>query len=291
MNRRAFIQLVTLALAGFGSNVQGRESPDYEAKLRLLEKQSGGRLGVSIVDIESGRRLAYRENERFPMCSTFKWLAVAALLARCDTEQARLDKRIRYDRDALMEWAPVTSKHVGNEGMTLDELCDAAITDSDNTATQLILDEIGGIAQWNAFIRLLGDASTRLDRGEPLLNEALPGDERDTTTPAAMNADLVRVLLGDVLSLDSRGQLKKWMLATKHSGARLRNQLPPGWLLADKTGTGNTGSGTANDVGIYWTPAGKPLVVSVYLTQARVSRGDQDAVIAQVGRLAREWVK
>lgn len=290
MHRREFIQIASLAFAGFGSGAFAQESPGFETKLRLLEERSGGRLGVSIVDIAGRKRLVYRENERFPMCSTFKWLAATALLVRSDAAQTQLGKRIRYEREALMEWSPITSKHAGNDGMTLSELCDAAITYSDNTATQLILDEIGGIPQWNAFVRSLGDELTRLDRGEPLLNEALPGDDRDTTTPVAMSSNLIRVLLGDVLRRDSRKQLKTWMLATKHSGARLRNQLPLGWLLADKTGSGKQGTGTANDVGIYWTPTGKPLAISVYLTQAQVSQDEQDAVIAKVGHLARVWM-
>jgi beta-lactamase class A len=261
--------------------------PGLAERCRALEAEVGGRIGVCVFDAAHGTATGHRVDERFPMCSTFKWLAAAALLARVDAAGEKLDRRIRFEEADLLEWAPVTKQRVGGNGMSLAELAEAAVAQSDNTAGNLIVRQTGGIAGFNRFLRSIGDTQTRLDRGEPELNEALVDDPRDTTTPAAAVADLRRLLLDDGLSPSSREQLKTWMLATQTSNKRLRAGLPSGWRLADKTGTGNSGTGTASDVGVYWPPSGQPIVVAVYMTRVTVSRERQEAVIADVGRWAR----
>ena len=288
MDRRTFNVLTGLALTPFAFSTRAAEVPRFKSRCKTLEAETGGHLGVTCIDTASDRMFGYKADERFPMCSTFKWLAVASLLNRVDTAHETLDRRIRFGRNELLEWAPVTQHHVDGDGMSLAELCEAAIAQSDNTAANLILRETGGIAGWNRYVRSIGDARSRLDRGEPKLNEALPGDVRDTTTPVAMAMDLRRLLLENKLSPESREQLTRWMLATKTSNQRLRAGLPEGWRLADKTGTGNSGTGTVGDVGVLWPPSGKPIVLAVYLTQAKVSREKQEAAIASVGRWMRE---
>jgi len=259
---------------------------DLAALCRLLEKESGGRLGVSVLDSRVSHSFAYRADERFAMCSVFKWLLAAAILARVDAGQENLDRRLRIRRADLLDYSPVTARFVGGPAMTVGQLCEAAIADSDNTASNLLLAPLKGPPGLNSFLRQLGDSVTRLDRREPALNEARPGDQRDTSTPAAMAENLQRLLLGEALSISSRETLKTWMLATRTSAARLRAGMGEGWRLADKTGTG--GFGTANDVGIYWTPAGQPVVVCVFLTQARLDRDGQSRIIARIGQNIRQ---
>lgn len=288
MDRRNFMRLGCVALTSGSVLALAKNFQAMEMDLSALERETGGRLGVFISDQASGKSFGYRQSERFPMCSTFKWLAGAALLKRVDSGQESLDRRVHFSTERLMEWAPVTRRFAGNSGMTLAELCEAAITESDNTAADIIVQEIGGIPAWNAYVRSLGDDTTRLDRPEPFLNEARAGDERDTTTPAAMSRNLRRILLENALSTSSRDLLLKWMYATKYSGQRLRKNLPEDWRLADKTGTGNSGTGTASDVGVFWSPRGDAVVVSVYLTQARVDRAQQETAIATIGRWMRE---
>ncbi|WP_293392172.1 class A beta-lactamase [Nevskia sp.] len=292
MDRRTFNRLVGLALATSSYPLSAQKKPrkldSLQARCKALEAKLGGRLGINCIEVGSGRMVGYKADERFPMCSTFKWLAAAVVLSRVDAGQEQLGRRIQFSRDELMEWSPVTEPRLGGNGMTLGELCDAAITESDNTAANLILRETGGIPEWNRYMRSIGDAHSRLDRGEPLLNEALPGDVRDTSTPAAMTANLRRLLLEDQLSPASREQLTQWMLATKTSDKRLRAGLPAGWRLADKTGTGFSDTGTAGDVGVLWSPSGKPIIIAVYLTRARVSRAEQEAAIADIGRWIRD---
>ena len=215
------------------------------------------------------------------MCSTFKLLAVSALLARVDQGKEDLKQRIRFAAGDIIDNSPIAKNHAGN-GMTLAEICAAALDYSDNTAANLILATLGGPAAVTAYARAIGDPMTRLDRTEPSLNEATPGDPRDTTTPAAMLANLQKLLLGKTLTLASREQLTRWLIANKTGDARLRAGFPRDWHIGDKTGSGD--HGTANDIAIAWPPGRKPIAIVVYLTESAVSPDQQNAAIAAVAR-------
>ena len=252
-------------------------------EIRRLESESGGRLGVCVLETATGTRHVHRGDERFPMCSTFKALAAAAILARVDAGKEVLARRITFDASALVTYSPVTEKRVGGDGMTLAEICDAAVTLSDNAAANLLLASIGGPPGLTAFARGLGDEVTRLDRNEPSLNEALPDDPRDTTTPNAMASTLRTLILGTTaLSAASREQLTAWLLANKTGDTRLRAGLAKDWRVGDKTGSG--ARGTANDIAVIWPPNKSPIVITAYLTGATVSTAQQNATLASVAR-------
>jgi beta-lactamase class A len=257
---------------------------DATAQFTALERKHGGRLGVSILDTQTGRRIQHRAGERFLMCSTFKWLAVAAVLARVDSGTERLDRRVVFGKEVLLDYAPVTSKHVGAPGMSVADLCAAAVTLSDNTAANLLLASMGGPTAVTAFARSLGDQTTRLDRTEPELNVGGPGDIRDTTTPDTMLADLHRVLLGDRLSVGSRDLLLQWLRACTTGLDALRAGLPANWTAGDKTGSGSHGE--TNDVAIIWPPQRKPLLVTAYYAGSHAEPAERKAVLAAVGRMA-----
>jgi beta-lactamase class A len=250
--------------------------------LARIEAASGGRLGVAVLDTTSGARANHRADERFPMCSTFKLLAAAAVLARVDAGQEQLERRVRFAETDLVVYSPVTRERVGGDGMSLEELCAAAMTVSDNTAGNLLLASLGGPAALTAFARSLGDRVTRLDRIEPDLNEATPGDPRDTTSPAAMVGNVQKLVLGDVLSPASRQRLTGWLVGNKTGDTRLRAGLPSAWRVGDKTGTGD--NGTTNDVGIVWPPERAPILMSIYLTGTAASPEQRNATLAAVGR-------
>jgi beta-lactamase class A len=276
--------LIGGTLAGFGFAGMARAESKQETfsrDMKIIEAVSKGRLGVAILDTETGARFDYRANERFPMCSTFKLLASAAVLARVDAGKEKLDRRVIYTKDDLIEYSPTTGKHAG-EGMTLAGLCEAAVTLSDNTAGNLILAALGGPSGVTEFARSLGDPMTRLDRNEPTLNDSVPGDPRDTTTPAMMTEDIRKLVLGDALKPASKKQLTDWMLASKTGGKRLRAGLPADWRIGDKTGTGERGS--TNDIGVIWPAEGAPIVASVYLTGTSAPREACNATIAAVGQ-------
>ncbi len=290
MDRRQFSGSLAATLGAFGLGAYAQNSwglTDNSAmikQLREIEAGSGGRLGVALFDSRSGQAYAYRGDERFPLCSTFKLLAAALVLKRVDQGRERLARRIRFTATDLVEYSPVTGGRVGGSGMSLAELCAAAITQSDNTAANLLLNSFGGPLQLTAFLRSLGDGVTRLDRIEPELNEALAGDPRDTTTPDAMLATMRRLLLGTALTDGSRRQLTDWLLANQTGGKRLRARLPAGWRVADKTGSG--ANGTSNDVGMLLPPDRAPLLVAAYLTGSGAPAAVRDDALAQVGQWA-----
>jgi beta-lactamase class A len=249
-----------------------------------LERRSQGRLGVAVIDTASGKRFGHRMGERFAMCSTFKVLLAAAVLARVDRGEDRLERRIAFGSADLLEHAPVARARLKEGSLTLLELCAAAVTVSDNTAANLLLGALGGPAGLTAYARTLGDETTRLDRLEPMLNTAEPGDERDTTTPLAMAQDLHALLLGGALSSASRGKLTGWMQASTTGLARLRAGAPAASRVADKTGSGE--HGTTNDVGVLWLPQREPVVIAAYLTGTPASAELRNAVLADAARLA-----
>lgn len=255
---------------------------ELSRKLTEIEERLRARMGIAILDTETQRQWTQRADERFPMCSTFKLLASAAVLTRVDAGQEDLNRRIRFEASDVVTYSPVTEHRVGGEGMTLAELCEAALTMSDNTAGNILLESLGGPSGVTEFARSLGDSMTRLDRWETELNEAIPGDPRDTTTPAAMTANLRSLILGDRLSQTSRDQLTTWLVSNKTGDARLRAGLPKKWRIGDKTGGGEYG--TTNDVAVIWPPSRKPLIVSVYITETEASFDDRNAAIADVGR-------
>ncbi|CEP18977.1 hypothetical protein [Parasitella parasitica] len=161
--------------------------PETLVKVKDAEDQLGARVGYIELDLNSGKILeSFRPEERFPMMSTFKVLLCGAVLSRIDAGQEQLGRRIHYSQNDLVEYSPVTEKHL-TDGMTVRELCSAAITMSDNTAANLLLTTIGGPKELTAFLHNMGDHVTRLDRWEPELNEAIPNDERDTTMPLPGN--------------------------------------------------------------------------------------------------------
>ena len=252
----------------------------------LLEQRVGGRLGVAALDTASGARLGHRAGERFPMCSSFKLLAVGAVFGRVDQGHERLDRFIPYGPADLLDYAPVTKAHVKDGGLPLGDLCQAAVELSDNTAANLILRQLGGPSAVTAFARGLGDPVTLLDRNEPTLNTAIPGDPRDTTSPAAIMADLRALSLGDGLKPASRERLNGWLTNCKTGLTRLRAGFPAGWRVGDKTGTGV--NGTANDVAVAWGPGG-PILIACYLTEAgSATDAARDAVHAEVARIVVE---
>lgn len=274
--------LVVMGRAGRARAVSALHEKFVDELKRLENESGGGRLGVTLLDTSTGQRVGQRMDERFPMCSTFKVLASGAVLQGVDAGKENLSRRIYFSETDLVAHSPETQKHVGPHGMTVAELCKAAITLSDNTAGNLLLASIGGPQGLTAFVRGLGDDMTRLDRAETALNEALLGDPRDTTTPNAMASDLRALVLDGMLSAESRAQLAGWLAANTTGGKRLRAGLPAAWRVGDKTGSGERG--TANDVAVIWPPDRAPFIVTAYLTGATASADRQNAVIAAVGR-------
>ncbi|WP_043718300.1 class A beta-lactamase [Nocardia asiatica] len=254
--------------------------PAAPASLDAVEARYGAQVGLFAVDTGTGATVTHRADERFPFLSTFKALAAAALLHAHPLDTGYFDRVIRFHEADLVEHSPVTSAAVA-DGMTLAQVAEAAITRSDNTAGNLLLRELGGPEAFTAFLRRLGDPTSRLDRWETELNTAIPGDERDTTTPAALAADYRAVVLGDALGAREREQLIAWLKANTTGAERIRAGLPPAWVTGDKTGTGSYGS--ANDVAIVWPEGGRaPLVIAIQSRKSDEAAEVNNALLAEV---------
>lgn len=227
-----------------------------------IEQRWGGRLGVAAIDTANGAVAGHRQDERFPFCSTFKTIVAAAVLARSVTEPGFLEQRLRYTEADIKPHSPVSGKHVA-DGMTAAELCAATIQYSDNAAANILMRELGGPAAVTAYARTLGDSTFRLDRWETELNTAIPGDERDTTTPLAMARTVQKLLVDDGLPPAQRQQLKDWMVGNTTGDTRIRAGVVKGALVADKTGTSGS-YGVANDIGVIYLPERAPIVMVVF---------------------------
>nr|AHA87035.1 beta-lactamase CTX-M-15 [Klebsiella pneumoniae]AHA87102.1 beta-lactamase CTX-M-15 [Klebsiella pneumoniae] len=237
---------VTLLL---GSVPLYAQTADVQQKLAELERQSGGRLGVALINTADNSQILYRADERFAMCSTSKVMAAAAVLKKSESEPNLLNQRVEIKKSDLVNYNPIAEKHV-NGTMSLAELSAAALQYSDNVAMNKLIAHVGGPASVTAFARQLGDETFRLDRTEPTLNTAIPGDPRDTTSPRAMAQTLRNLTLGKALGDSQRAQLVTWMKGNTTGAASIQAGLPASWVVGDKTGSG--GYGTTNDIAVIW---------------------------------------
>lgn len=247
---------------------------------RQWEDTLGGRIGVVLIEQGGDWQIAYRADERFAMTSTFKTLLCGAVLARVDTGDEELSHQVAYGAEALVSYSPVTKDHAG-AGMTVGALCAATMTLSDNSAANLLLERVGGPEGLTAFLRGIGDADSRLDRWETDLNSAIPDDLRDTTTPRTMIATMEQLLFGDVLSAQSAAQLREWMAQNAVADTLIRDDLPEGWHMGDRTGAG--GNGARALTGYLRTPQGQYYLLAIYIAETEADFETRNAAISDLG--------
>ena len=267
--RQALFGGLTLAAVAAGAPTTVLADPTdplagIDERIVVIERRYNAYVGLFAADLEGGRSVSHRGQQPFAMCSTFKGYASARVLQMVEQGELTLDQKVFVDPAEIVANSPRTQPRAGGE-MTLDELCQAALQVSDNTAGNLLLKTIGGPSAITAFARSIGDPSSRLDRWETALNSAVPGDPRDTSTPEALGGGYRDLLTGDALAPPQRGQLEDWMRANETSS--MRAGLPPGWNTADKTGSGDYGS--TNDVGVAYDPAGRRILLAM-MTRSRV---------------------
>jgi beta-lactamase class A len=278
--------------SGTARAATGREQ-ELGERFHRLEDDHAARLGVFAHDLATGQRVSYRATEHFPLCSVFKGLAAAALLRDLDRHGEHLAQRIHYTRDRVEAAGhiPVTGKPENvAAGMTVAELCAAAVSESDNGAGNLLLGELGGPTAITRFCRSLGDTTTRLDRWEPALNSAEPWRRTDITSPYAIGMTYARLVLGRVLTDGDRKLLTGWLVANTTNTRRFRAGLPAGWTTADKTGSG-AAYGVTNDVGVAWPPGQPPLALSVLSTTHRPESPSDDQLVARAAALVAEALR
>jgi beta-lactamase class A len=277
----------TLLVAASGLAVWPTFADESPPMLTAYERETGGRIGLYAENLSTGAKIAWRADERFVMCSTFKASLAAFVLMRIDHGQDQLENMINFGSEDLLDYAPAARHALAQNhtraSMSVAAMCEAAVELSDNTCANLLLARVGGPAALTTFWRSMGDAITRLDHNEPELNRSAPGDPNDTTTPAAMAGNLRRFLLGEILSQRSREYLTGWMLNCKTGNDRLRAGLPGNWRVADKTG--NNGKDAAGDIGVTWPSSGGPTLVCVYTQGGSPTAPQLEAVFAEIGRV------
>ena len=252
--------------------------------LASLEARHGGRLGFAVRNTATGQTLAWRGDERFVYCSTFKMYLAAATLLRVQEGEERLDRAIPVTAADMINHAPVTEPAVG-QSLTIEALMKGTVEVSDNPAANILIRELGGLAEMQAFYRSLGDMRTRVDRLEPEMNR-LDGD-KDTIAPAqsALTIETLFVAPGSPLTQASRDLLLGWMTTTPTGPGRIKAGVPAGWRVAHKTGTG--GYGPTNDIGLIYPPGAPPVIVAAYFHATETSTDAQrEAVIADATRMA-----
>ncbi|PAZ15564.1 class A beta-lactamase [Streptomyces sp. SA15] len=249
----------------------------YTAELKELEREFDARLGVYAIDTGTGQEVAYRDGERFGYHSTFKAMAAAAVLRTYSL--SGMNEVIRYSVDDLVRNSPITEKHV-DTGMTLRQLCDAAVRYSDNTAANLLFEALGGPKGLEAELRKLGDDVTVMERIETGLSDWVPGETRDSTTPRAFAEDLRAYVLGDVLRKPERAQLTKWLKTNKTGDELIRAGVPEGWVVGDKTGSGS-GYGGRNDIAVVWRPDAAPVVMAIMSNRSEKDDTYDNKLIAE----------
>ena len=270
------------AFSASTSSKQNVKPYPIQEKLAELEVSSGGRIGISAINTGNNNRIQYRADERFPFCSTSKVIGAAAILKQSMSKNNLLQERIKYNKEDLVVYSPITEKHL-SDGMTISELCEATVSISDNTAINLLVNKLGGPDAVTSFTRSLGDNTFRLDRKEPELNSAINGDLRDTTTPAAMEKTLQKLTLGDALAVPQRELLLSWMKGSITGYSQIRAGVPKEWIVGDKTGKGDFG--TTNDMGVIWPTNCSPIVLVIYFTQKKKDAAYRNDIIASATRI------
>lgn len=286
VSRRVFLSSVALAqLSGCAEPAPPRtmrsRGPNIEAQFAVLEKKYDARLGLFALDSRAGSSVAYQADDRFAYCSTFKAFAAAEILSKLSISE--LDRVIRYRRQDLVNYSPITGKSVGI-GLTIRELCEAAVCYSDNTAANLLLKELGGPAGLNSRLRNMGDTVTKMTNYETALNRALPGDVNDTSTARALARNLYQYVLGTALPAEKQALLWDWLHRNTTGDKLIRAGTPQGWRVGDKTGAG--GFATRNDIGIIYPLAGPPISIAVLSSRADKAATYHDKLIADATRLA-----
>lgn len=266
------------------ARTQKADSSSIQNKLAKLETSSGGQIGIYAINTANDTSLQYRANERFPMGCTSKVIGVAAILNKSMSDSSLLSQKVRYTKNDLANWNPITEKHL-NSGMTVAELCAAAISYSDNTAMNLLVEKLGGLEQINVFARSINNRSFRQDNGWP--GEALSGGKgnlKDSSTPKAMAKSLQTLAFTDALAKPQQKLLLSWLKANTTGNSRIRAGLPKGWIVADKTGTGSD-YGTTNDIAIIWPPKCAPIIMAIYYTSDNKKAPKREDILASVTRL------
>jgi len=289
---------------------------DVSQKIEKLSQGLVGRIGVAAQEIDSKERITVNGDETFVMASTYKVAIATTLLNRVDKGEVQLTDLIDITQEMMVAGDNAIAQNFVHPGIKLSvaNLIEPMITESDNTATDICLKLAGGPEAVTKMMRSIGITELRVDRyvteilrdfyGLPdkayasVLAEALANDPtlaakqpdrnldfemdpRDHSTPKAMLELLLAIDSGEVLSEKSREFLLATMSRTRTGAGRLKGLLPKGTPVAHKTGTIG---GVANDVGFITLPDGRRFAIAVFTKSSTTSEADRDRAIAEISR-------
>lgn len=260
---------------------------DFTQKIHNLENESNGKIGISVINTANNKQLQSRGNETFSIQSTVKAIIAGAILKQSMNDPTLLDKKIHYQQSDIVFWSPITEKNV-EQGLTISELCAAAVSYSDNTATNLLITQLGGTQAVTDFARTLGDNFFRLDNYEPNMNSE-PNDPRDKSTPNAMANNLQQLLFGDILGVSQKDLFATWLKNNTTGDNQIRAGVPKGWVVGDKTGSGSYG--ITNDIGVLYPPNAEPIIVAIYFIQKDKDAKKREDVVAAATRIVVDELK
>lgn len=287
------LERATLLSIGILLSVITQASAQTNIKLtqavKDIESDWQGRIGVYAYDINGSFTFGYRESERFPLCSSFKSLLAAAILQKSQNQLLNLNTPVDFSERELEFWSPITKENHA-DGMTIGQLAQAALQYSDNGATNILLERyVGGPKGMNTFMKSIGDEDFRLDRWELELNTAIPGDERDTSTPKSMARSLGKLSFSNVLSASHRELFHNWLIGNTTGDNRIRAAVPNQWQVGDKTGTCGA-YGAASDVAVIWREKASPLVIAIYTHKSEPTAKHSDKIIAEVAKETLKYI-
>lgn len=275
------ILMIIVLVAGCGGQNPEKKINAPEEKFIALEQKFNSKIGVYVLDTNNSREICYNADERFAYCSTHKVLSVAALFQRKSIDELNAVKKI--SQADILTYAPVTKNHVNAE-MTLAEICEAAIRWSDNTAANLIIEELGGVADFKAALREIGDNVTEPARIEPEMNFFEVGEIRDTSTPRQMAKDFKFFLIDEALSEEKKFLLKNWMTETSITDELIKAAAPADWIVADKSGSGGN-FGTRNDIAVVYPPNRPPVIIAIMSRRNEVDADFDNALIVETAKI------
>jgi beta-lactamase class A len=296
-----------------------------DAEVRALAGRAApGVLGFGLMNLESGQSWTWNGERRFPMQSVFKMAVAAAALAEVDAGRLSLDEAISIGaKDLSPPRSPIADAWPGRKVYSAGELLEAAVSDSDNTAADVLMKRIGGPGAVSGWLQSQKIEEVRVDRYErelqpnalgmasfrpawkgaafeaalatvPLAQrqaaaEAYLRDPRDTATPRGMIVFLSRLDAGELLSPASTRRLVTIMASSPRGPERLKAGLPQGVFFTHKIGTGRSFGGRTsayNDVGIFTLADKRSYAIAAFLTASTADEGARAALLADLGRAA-----
>lgn len=270
----------------------GRSESRLDRELAAIAAKARGRVGVKAVVLETGETAALEPSGRFPMQSVYKLPIAMTVLHRVDTGALALTDKIpvtRRDYVSPGQRSPLRDAHPEGTDVTLDELLRLAVSESDGSASDVLLRVLGGPAVVQKYLGDLDITGIAVRDTEQAIGRDWAVQYRNWASPEAAIALLRALVERHVLSAPSTERLRGWMTETPTGEHRLKGLLPAGTRVTHKTGTSGTRSGVTaatNDIGIIALPGGRHLAIAVFVADARADETTREHVIAEIARAA-----